>query len=131
MSQHPLPELTRWSAIEDPDQRLRTALREMYAWFARGESMLERTTRDVALVPALRPSMEAFAQWCDVAADVIVRGRPESAARRRRTRAAVGHALAFETWRSLVRKHGLSVRAASELMEALVGRVGPGSDRSA
>jgi hypothetical protein len=34
--------------------------------------------------------------------------------------AVVGHALQFETWRSLVREQGLSNRVAVELMVALV-----------
>jgi hypothetical protein len=43
----------------------------------------------------------------------------------------VGHAIAFETWRSLVRDEGLSQKEAVELMMAAVtaagcgGRLGP------
>jgi AcrR family transcriptional regulator len=119
MAQHPLPDAAAWAKIEDPEERLRTALRELYEWYERGEYMLERTTRDVALVPALRPSMEAFRGWLDAAADAILRGRPERGARRRRVQAAVGHALAFETWRSLAIHQGLPRPEAVELMEAL------------
>jgi hypothetical protein len=120
MARHPLPDTMAWSAIDDPDERLRTALREMYAWYGRGELMLERTRRDVALVPALRSSIEAFDRWRDAAADSIVRGRRERGRRRRRVRAAVGHALAFETWRSLVRDQDLAPFEAVELMATLV-----------
>lgn len=116
---HPLPELEAWSAVEDPDERLRAALGELYAWFERGESMLEKTTRDVATVPALQPSMAAFAQWFETATDVLVAGRPERGARRRRLRAAIGHALSFATWRSLVREQSLSRAEAVELMADL------------
>ena len=118
MAQHPLPDPAAWAAIDDPAERLRTALQQLYRWYEHGEYMLEKTTRDVALVPALRPSMEAFAGWVDQAADAIVRRRPERGARRR-VRAAVGHALAFETWRSLVREQRLSQAEAIKLMEAL------------
>lgn len=119
IAQHPLPDPDEWLAIEDPDQRLRTALRELYQWFDRADYMLEKTTRDVALVPSLRPSMDAFSAWFDAAAEVIVRGRPERGARRRRVRGAIGHALSYETWRSLVRKQGLSEPEAIELMAGL------------
>jgi AcrR family transcriptional regulator len=119
MAQHPLPDAAAWAKIEDPEERLRTALSELYEWYERGEYMLERTTRDLALVPALRPSMEAFRGWLDAAAGAILRGRPERGARRRRVRAAVGHALAFETWRSLAVNQGLPRPEAVELMEAL------------
>jgi AcrR family transcriptional regulator len=124
MAQHPLPDAAAWAAIRDADERLRTALQQLYAWYERGDYMLERTTRDVALVPALRPSMEAFRGWLDAAADAILRGRPERGARRRRVRAAVGHALAFETWRSLVSHHGISRSEAIELMAALAAAAG-------
>jgi AcrR family transcriptional regulator len=119
MAQHPLPDPAAWAKIEDPHERLRVALGEVYEWYERGEYMLEKTTRDVALVPALRPAMEAFRGWFDGAADAILRGRLERGARRRRVRAAVGHALAFETWRSLVTHQGMSRSETIELMEAL------------
>lgn len=86
--------------------------------------MLERTTRDLALVPALRPSMEAFRGWLDAAADAILRGRLERGARRRRVRAVVGHALAFETWQSLVSHQGISRSETIELMQALAAAAG-------
>ena len=124
LAQHPLPDPAAWTKIEDPDERLRTALRELYDWYDRGDYMLENTTRDLALVPALRPSMDAFRGWLDGANDAILRGRPERGARRRRLRAAVGHALAFETWRSLVRHQGMSQSETIELMEALAAAAG-------
>jgi AcrR family transcriptional regulator len=119
MAQHPLPDPASWAKVDNPDERLRVALRELYEWYERGEYMLERTTRDVALVPALRPSIEAFQGWLEAAADAILRGRPERGARRRRVRAAVCHALAFETWRSLAIHQGLPRAETIELMEAL------------
>ena len=119
MAQHPLPDPAAWAKIEHPDERLRTALGEVYEWYEHGDYMLEKTTRDLALVPALRPSMEAFRGWLAAAADAILRGRPARGARRRRLRAAVGHALAFETWRSLATHHGLSRSDTIELMQAL------------
>jgi AcrR family transcriptional regulator len=119
MAQHPLPDPAAWAAIEDPGERLRTALQQIYEWYERGAYMLEQTTRDVPLVPALRPSMEAFGGWLDLAADAIVHGRTERGTRRR-VRAAVGHALAFESWRSLVREQRVSQAEAIELMAGLV-----------
>jgi AcrR family transcriptional regulator len=118
MAQHPLPDPARWTQIEDP-ARLRVALAELYEWYEHGEYMLERTTRDLALVPALRPSMEAFHGWLDAAANAILHGRPKRGRPSQRLRAAVGHALAFETWRSLAIHQGLPRAETIELMEAL------------
>lgn len=120
LAQHPLPDVDAWTEVADPDQRLRLGLTELYAWFASGEEMLARTTRDVSLVPALRPSMEALGAWFGVATEALMRGRRERGARRRRIEAAIGHAIAFPSWRSLVRDQGLSEAEAVELMAALV-----------
>jgi hypothetical protein len=49
-------------------------------------------------------------------ADGLVRTWP----RRKPVRAAIGHALEFETWRSLVRRQGLSRTQAVEAMLRLV-----------
>ncbi len=120
---HPLPDLEAWAAIADPGERLRTALHELYAWFDRGEYMLEKTTRDVAVVPALAPSMELFGMWFGFATEVLVRGRRERGGRRRRVKGAIGHAISFETWRSLVRRQGLSEADAVALMRGMVAAV--------
>jgi AcrR family transcriptional regulator len=124
MAQHPLPDPTAWATIENPDERLPVALRELYEWYEHSEYMLENVTRDLALVPALRPSMEAYQGWLEAAADALLSGRPERGARRRRKRAAVGHALAFETWRSLAIHQGLPRAETIELMEALANAAG-------
>jgi AcrR family transcriptional regulator len=119
MAQHPLPDPARWAQIEHPAERLRLALDELYEWYEHGEYMLEKTTRDVALVPALRPSIEGFHGWLDAAASAILPGRPQRGSRGRRQRAAVEHALAFETWRSLASHQGLPRAETIELMAAL------------
>jgi AcrR family transcriptional regulator len=124
LGQNPLPDIGAWAAIEDPELRLRTALAELYAWFARGEAMLERTIRDAPLVPAMAPAMEGTRAWSETAAKTIVRGRPERGARRRRVEAAVGHAISFPTWHSLVREQGLTHQEAADLMADLAARAG-------
>lgn len=121
---HPLPDIQAWGEIADPAERLRTALGELYDWFERGEYMLEKTTRDVATVEALRPSMEAMGAWLAAALETLWQGRGERGARRRHVRALLGHALEFETWRSLVRHHGLRRSEAVGLMAAAIEQTG-------
>jgi AcrR family transcriptional regulator len=118
---HPLPDLDEWTAIREPDERLRIALNELYAWFARGEYMLEKTTRDAALVPAMQPAVAAMGQWFGAAAETLMEGRRQRGARRQRLRAVIGHSLSFATWRSLVREQGLSQAEAVDLMAGLAG----------
>jgi AcrR family transcriptional regulator len=119
-AQNPPPDFAGWAAIENPDERLRTGLRELYDWYARNERMLENIGRDAALVPAIQAPRAEFAAGLQAAADALVAGRPERSSRRRRLRAAAGHATAFETWHSLVRGQGLSEAQAVELMARLV-----------
>jgi AcrR family transcriptional regulator len=121
LSQNPLPDLEEWSAVADPDERLRTALAQLYEWYGRGEEMLENVRRDTPLVPALRAPAEGTRAWLELAVAALLAGRRERGARRRRVRASIGHALAFPTWRSLVREQGLSKREAIQLMSGLVG----------
>src|SRR5215216_1744944 len=46
MELHPLPDLEAWAAIEDPDERLRVALGELYGRYRRTERMTELLLRD-------------------------------------------------------------------------------------
>jgi AcrR family transcriptional regulator len=121
LGQHPLPDLGDWARVDDPEERLRAALSALYAWYENGAEMLERTTRDATLVPAMRSAVELRLAWLAAAAAAIVKGRPERGSRRRRVEAAVGHAVSFSTWHSLVREQGLSGAQAVELMHGLVG----------
>ena len=120
-AQHEPPDLAAWVAIRDPAARLAVALAELYAWYARTERMLELLIRDLPVVPAVR-SQFRLPGYLDTAADVLLAGRPERGAARRRARAALGHAVAFETWLSLVRQQGLTSAEAIRLMERMTAR---------
>jgi AcrR family transcriptional regulator len=120
MSLNPPPDLAAWAQVEDVDERLRTALAEVYDWYERTEAMIVRLSRDRASVPPLDERMSARDAYFAAAIETLLRGRPERGARRRRARAAIAHALEFETWRSLVRRHGLDRDRAIELMTGLV-----------
>ncbi len=123
-ARNPRPDLDAWAAIEDPDARLRFALDELYAWFDRTEPMVERIARDAAVVEALREPLARVADWFAAAAEVLAAGRPDDGGR---AAAAVAHAVAFDTWRSLVRRQGLSRPEAVELMTRLAAcAAGPG-----
>jgi hypothetical protein len=56
--------------------------------------------------------------------DVLVQAWPTRGGARSRVRPAVGHALEFGTWRSLVRAHGRTAREAVELMVTFVSALG-------
>jgi AcrR family transcriptional regulator len=113
---NPTPDLGRWAAIEDPDERLRRALRELYAFYRRNDRMLDNLVRDEALMPTVRWTFEGFRAYLTGAREMLMAGRRG----RKRQRAAVGHALAFPTWRSLATEQELDDRQAADLMCRLV-----------
>jgi AcrR family transcriptional regulator len=113
---NPPPDPEVWRRITDPVERFRVALQESYAYHRRTEPMISRVLADVGEEPVMAPYHEHWARAADcVAAAWRLRGRD-----RRRVRAAIGHALAFTTWRSLVREQTLSDNHAIELMLRLV-----------
>jgi AcrR family transcriptional regulator len=121
---NPPPDLAEWGAIDDPDERLEGALDQLYAHYRRTEQMLTNLHRDEATVATVRERFARFHGYREAARDMLLRGRPERGGARRRVRAALGHALAFTTWRSLTREQGLDDRQAAELMRDLVATAG-------
>ncbi|MGH6915745.1 MAG: TetR/AcrR family transcriptional regulator, partial [Geminicoccales bacterium] len=69
---NPPPDPARWLEIADPDQRLRTALEELYTWYVGTEDMLENTSRDLPLVPAMRAAAEEFGGFYGVAGEALM-----------------------------------------------------------
>jgi AcrR family transcriptional regulator len=121
---NPMPDPGSWASISDPEARARHALSEMYAFFRRTEGMLEKTSRDAPLVESMAKQVTAFRRYLNAAADAITAGRPERGEARRRVQAAVGHAVSFPTWQSLVRQQGLTDAEAVAVMTALVESAG-------
>lgn len=123
-AQNPPPDIGRWAAVPGVEGRLRMALGDMYAYYGRTEGMLDNLFRDEALVPAVERTFGAFHGFIAAARDVLVRGRRERGRARERVAAAIGHALAFRTWQSLVREQDLDDEQAVELMCRLVAAAG-------
>lgn len=117
---NPPPDLVAWSAFADADERLIAALGELYAFYRRTEAMLENLFRDELTVPIVGERFAAFRAYFAAARDTLMAGRKLRGAARRRTQAALGHAIAFSTWKSFVREEGLSEADAAVLVCALV-----------
>jgi AcrR family transcriptional regulator len=112
---NPPPDLAAWATIREPDERLRAALTDLYGYYQRTAPMLENLVRDEQVSDVVRERFQAFHAFIAAAADTLLAGRGVRGAARRRTRAAIGHALAFSTWRSLVRDQGLTQTEAVDL----------------
>ena len=121
---NPPPDPHEWDAIDAPAARTETALREIYAFYGRTHAMYTSLFRDEALVPIVKRRLGVFRGYLDSVADMLMRGRGLRGHSARRTRAALGHALAFATWRSLVQEQKLDPDVAAALMCRLVEDAG-------
>jgi AcrR family transcriptional regulator len=117
---NPPPDLQSWLTIDDPAQRTETALRDLYAFYGRTHGMYESLFRDETLVPGVQRRMRDFHGFLGSAQDALVKGRKLRGHAACRTRAAIGHALAFATWRSLTQEQRLDADEAVALMCRLV-----------
>ena len=107
-------------AIGDPCERTEIALRELYAFYGRTERMYTSLLRDEHVVPTVQRLLGDFYGYLRAIQDVLMAGRGLRGRAARRTHAAIGHALAFPTWRSLTREQQLAGDDAVALMRALV-----------
>jgi AcrR family transcriptional regulator len=121
---NPPPDLSTWAAVEEPAERLQIALGELYAFYGRNSQMLENLLRDEQTSELVRDRFGAFHGYLDAAREILLAGRGLRGAARRRTAAALGHAVSFSTWRSLVGDEDLAPGAAVELMGRLVDAAG-------
>jgi len=120
LTANPRPDPVRWATIADPARRLGAALDELYAYYRSTEQMRANVLRDIAVFPAnIRSGIAAFPSAAAAVLETGWPGRSDAHLRR----AAIGHAVGFETWRSLARE-GLTDEEAAELMVRLVTSIG-------
>jgi AcrR family transcriptional regulator len=115
LTEHPLPDLSPAFALDDPAERLRTALTALYGWYRETAPMQRRVFGERATLPEL----DAFvAQSSDPMLAELAAGlstgfdRPDG-------RALVAVALDFWTWQRLDRE-GLDDAQAAALMTGAV-----------
>lgn len=120
---NPPPDPASWSSIADLHERTRTAIRSLYEFYDATEAMYTSLLRDEPLVPAVEKRLRDFYRYLRSIQDDLATGRGVRGKRARHTRAAIGHALAFPTWRSLTRDEGLSNEEAAELMARFVAGI--------
>jgi AcrR family transcriptional regulator len=119
-SQNPLPDPGQWESIADPELHLRAALGEIYAFYRRTEAMMSTTYRDIVNERTLQEVLAPFFEyWRDIR-DQLAEKYPGTDERSPLVCAAIGHAIHFFTWHSLVRQQGLGNDQAVEVMAAMV-----------
>ncbi len=124
LEQNPPPDPERWRAIADPEQRLRTALRETYAYHRGTRAMFSHVLADARDHPVMAP----YHQHWRRAADVLLEPWPARGQKRTSLRAAIALALSFDTWRTLSQENRLTDSQAAELMLRLADPCSPEHD---
>ena len=122
-ARYPVPDASAWAAVDDPEERLRIALTAIYAFFRTTERMTGNLLRDLPDSPVLQEVAAPFVQYWETVREVLGRGWQTRGRRRNLLRAVIGHALEFETWRSLTRRQGLTDEEAVEAMARLARAV--------
>ena len=117
---NPPPDPASWTQIADPEERLRSALAEVYGYHRRTEPMISNVVRDAQVHPLTREIAEPYFQHWERMRYVLATGWGVGDERLALLLATIGHALDFQTWRSFVRQQGSSDEQA---VEAMVGMV--------
>jgi len=119
---NPLPDPEPWKLIPDPQERLRSALGEVYAYYRRNEQILANVTRDAQANPNVRKVLEPRIKHQEGMRDALAAGWEQGDGQRRHKLIDGGlwMALEFQTWRALVRQQGFGDDEVRELMVNMV-----------
>lgn len=120
LSLHAPPDPAQWAAISDPEVCLQTALLEIYAYHRLTEAMMNSAQRDMTIKPVLRELLTPLIEYWNNVRDLLAGKYQVEGERYTLLRAAIGHAIDFVTWRSIVRQQGLEDAQAVAVMMAMV-----------
>ncbi|WP_287263207.1 TetR/AcrR family transcriptional regulator [Mesorhizobium sp.] len=121
--QDPPPSPEAWRSIVEPEARLRTALFQLYSYYRRKRQLLANLYRD-AEIPVVAAALARRREVLANCVVILAEGWPDrDNGIARLLVAAIGHALDFTTWRSLVENQGLSDEEAVEAMLVLARSV--------
>ena len=116
----PPPDPTAWRSISGPGARLEMALRELYGYYERLEPLLENVQRDAAMMPIVAEMNAYRVRHLEEIRDLLLEAWTTRGGAKARLRRAIGHALEFRTWQSLVRRQGCRTNEAVQLMLTFV-----------
>ena len=114
LSQQIGPKPDAWAQIAGAQERLQAGLADLYRFYQNGESMLTLIYRDLEYLPA-KHQLE-LQEKDDYFREVLLAAFPKRTRSEKHMRAVVGHAVSFETWRSLCINNHLSNQAAIDVM---------------
>jgi AcrR family transcriptional regulator len=120
LSLNPLPDHGRWAAVEPFEARVEAAIDDVSAYWERTAGDLTPVFADVGKVAAMD---EAVTFWAGLTGEWIaaaIGGHRLRGRRRARLEAALRHAFAMDTWRSLTAPGGMTRPEAVRLMAGFV-----------
>ena len=118
---NPRPDTAAWKEIADPRMRLRTALEQLYAYYAPRERMLANVIRDSTLMPSVSEALQhTIGPYLQSATEALATGWETRPRDRPKQLAVLELALHFHTWQTLTRSGGLTNKEAARLMAELV-----------
>ncbi len=125
-TQNPFPDPERWAAIDGPQERLVSALKELYEWYGLKEDMLGKIFRDTPVLPPLAEVMdELWSTYVEELVRTLAHGWPVRGANAEALQATLRLVVDFHTWR-VVTESGLDHGRAAELGARMVlGAVRP------
>jgi AcrR family transcriptional regulator len=111
---NPPPDPEPWRAITDPEVRLRVGVTAAYTYHQQTEAMIGSLIQGMPFKPVICDALESYAVHWRRVHHILAEGwdAPDPAL----LTAAVGHAISFKTWHSLIRDLHLSNAQAVELM---------------
>jgi AcrR family transcriptional regulator len=113
-----LPDPETWRSITDPAMRLNAGLADLYAYYRANARMVGNVMRDMPLFRDIGGA-EAFEERMGQMFATLAEGWSVDEAVRPALQTAIGHAMAFETWRSLT-EPGLGDDQARDMMVGFV-----------
>jgi len=120
---NPPPDPAAWEGIPEAAQRLRAGLTGIYAFHRRTEPMFRRAGDELEQNRVLREVLAPFFAYWERVHAVLCAPWKVSGRARVRVKALVGHAIRFQTWRSLAREQKLTDAEAVDLLVQWVGCV--------
>jgi AcrR family transcriptional regulator len=120
-ARHPAPDPSIWRSRTDPVDRFDAALRALWTHYRESEPMLASVVRDgAARTPESSPTASRHGRLVETLTDDLSLGWTTDPDRGGVVRVAIGHAVAFETWRSLTRAGGLTDDEAADVLVGMV-----------
>ena len=128
-TQNPFPDPARWAAIDDPSERLVSALKELYGWYGLKEDMLGKVFRDTPAVPSLAEVMDGFwSTYVEELVRTLAHGWPAEEVADEVLQSVVRLVVDFGTWRVLTGSgldHGRAAELAARMVFGAVDRPCP------